>query len=380
MRAPSWPSVSPLVGDSVLAAVLAVGAQLELWLAGDGTPVLSAAAVLGTLPLTLRRRFPLGALVGVVASVAVLIVAGTDYLTTVQVLALMLATYSVALHASLARAVTGLVVADGLAVTSSLLGTEAPEVGDVAFPLILLSVPWLAGRALRLWHRRTAELQRLTEELAHEREERAALAVAAERARIARELHDVLMQTVHVIVIHAEAAEEALDHDPARARQPLHKIQQTGREALRETRRMLGLLHEPDEPLAPPPSTSDVASLVELTRSAGLDVSIRIDGTPRRLPPALELSVYRIVQQALTNTLTHAAARNAAVVLRYTADRLEVSVTDDGAGAAAPGGPGYGIAGMQERAAVFGGSLTAGPVAGGGFEVRASLPIERVPA
>jgi signal transduction histidine kinase len=380
VRALRW-SWRPGVADAAVALALALAGQLELWVSGDGTPFRAAVALVGTLPLAFRRRFPLGSLLGVMSAVVVMTAVGTDYFTFAGLLGMMLATYSVARYADLPRAVAGLVVADGAAVADSVVVATRPELGDIVFPLVLLSGPWLAGRALRLWQRRTAELQALTAELAAEREERAALAVAAERARIARELHDVLTSTVNVMVISAEAAEEALDHDPARVRAPLRTIQDTGREALRETRRMLGVLHATDGSLQPPPSTADVENLVELARSTGLAVSLRVEGEPRRLPTALELSVYRIVQQALTNTLTHAAARRAEVLLRYGPERLEIEVTDDGSGGdSGSGGTGHGIPGMRERAAVFGGSLTAGPAADGGFVVSARLPIERVPA
>ncbi len=364
--------------DGGVALVLAVLAQVELWADGPWTPFLAVIAVIGTAPLAFRRRFPLAVVLAVMTSVAALAARGTDYFTVAQLVAMMLAVYSVGAHAGLRRAAAGVAVAVGVGVGNSVLAADRPELGDVVFPAILLSVPWGAGRALRLWRRRTAELERLTEELAHEREERAALAVAAERARIARELHDVLTQAMNVIVLHAEGAEEALDHDPALARRPLRRIQDTGREALSETRRMLGVLHA-DEPLQPLPGTADLPALVDLVRSTGLDVRLRAEGAARPLPPVLELSVYRIVQQALTNTLAHAAARKVEIVLRYGADCLEVTVTDDGAGGV-PGSGGHGIAGMRERAAVFGGSLTAGPGPSGGFVVAARLPIARVPA
>ena len=379
MRAPSWPSVHPLVGDSLLAASLASAALLEVSLAPEGTPLLIAVALAGTAPLALRRRFPLGVVVAVMATVAVLTAAGTDFFSYAQLLAMLVATYTVAAHATAPRAWSGLAAAAAAGVSNSVAAADPVETGDVVFPLVLLSGPWLAGRALRLWRGRTAQLQRLTEELAHEREERAALAVAAERARIARELHDVLTQSMNVIVINAEGAQEALAHDPALASRPLAKIQDTGRAALRETRRMLDMLRGPEEAeaLSPLPGISDLTELVASLQGAGPDVTLRVEGAVRPLPPALDLSAYRIVQQALTNCLTHARAGTVEVVLRYAPDCVEIDVVDDGHGDGIPtAGSGYGVVGMRERAALFGGSLTAGPRSEGGFGVHARLPLD----
>ena len=315
-------------------------------------------------------------------ALAGLSLAGTDFFTYAQLLGMLVASYSVAAHATGDRAWIGLGVANAAGLANSLGAVADPVAGDVVFPIVLLSGPWLAGRALRLWRARTAQLQRLTEELAHEREERAALAVAAERARIARELHDVLTQSMNVIVINAEAAQEALAHDPALASRPLAKIQETGRAALRETRRMLDMLRTPDDdqPLTPLPGTADLTDLVEGLDGSGPEVRLRVEGSARPLPPALELSAYRIVQQALTNTLTHAGAAHVDVVLRHAPDCLEIDVVDDGQGdGAATAGSGYGLVGMRERAALFGGTLTAGPRRGGGFGVHARLPVDGAP-
>lgn len=373
---------TPAVVDGATAAVFVVAAQVELWAGGWWTPFLGAVALAQTAPLALRRRLPFGVALTVTGgAVLALIAVRTDLFAFAQVVAMMLATYSVAAYATVRRGWVGLLVADVAAVTDSVLAAAPPELGDVLFPLLLLTVPWLAGRALRLWRGRTAQLQRLTEELAAERQERAALAVTAERARIAREMHDVLTQGLNAIVIHAEGAEEALDQDPALARAPLRTIQRTGRTALRETRRMLGVLRSPSEPeaLGPPPGAVDLPTLVEQMATAGLPVRMRVEGTARPLSPALELSVYRIVQQALTNTLTHARASSVDVVLDYGPDCLEVGVVDDGLGErATTHGGGYGLVGMRERAALFGGSLEAGPRPGGGFEVRARLPLDGV--
>ena len=184
---------------------------------------------------------------------------------------------------------------------------------------------------------------------------------------------------MNVIVINAEGAQEALDHDPALAYRPLAKIQETGRSALRETRRMLGLLRAPEESdlLGPLPGMADLAELVEHVSGAGPAVRLQIEGEARLLSPALELSAYRIVQQALTNALTHARAGRVDVAVRYAPDCLEIDVADDGCGdGTSTAGSGFGIVGMRERAALFGGTLTAGPEPQGGFAVHARLPVD----
>jgi signal transduction histidine kinase len=377
MRAPSL-SVRPVVADGALAVALALLALLELWLHGRGTPLLVLVALAGTAPLAVRRRVPLAVVLVVFGAVVALTLAGTNFFSYAQLLGMLIATYTVAVHATAGRAWIALGVANTAGVTNSVASAPAVAAGDVVFPILLLTGPWLAGRALRLWRGRTAQLQALTEELAHEREERAALAVAAERARIARELHDVLAQSMNVIVINAEGAQEALDHDPALAFRPLGKIQETARTALRETRRMLDMLRTPEEEsLTPLPGTAELTDLVDGFRGSGPDVRLRIEGSARPLPPALELSAYRIVQQSLVNSLTHARAGQVDVVLRYGPDCLEIDVVDDGAGdGGSTAGNGYGLVGMRERAALFGGTLTAGPRPGGGFGVHARLPVD----
>jgi signal transduction histidine kinase len=367
--------------DGAVAAGLAVAAQAELWAGGWWTPFLGAVALAHTLPLALRRRFPFAVALAVTgAGVLALTALATDVFSFAQVVAFMLATYSAGAYATERRSWVALGVANASGVTNSVLAAERPEPGDVLFPVLLLTVPWLAGRALRLWRSRTAQLQRLTEDLAAEREARAALAVTAERARIAREMHDVLTQSLNTIVIHAEGAEEALYRDPALVRAPLATIQRTGRAALRETRRMLGVLRAPSEPetLEPLPAAGDLPALADEMSAAGLPVRLRFEGAPQPLPLALELSAYRIVQQALTNTVIHAGAARAEVVLRYAPDCLEIDVVDDGHGdGVQTAGSGYGLVGMRERAALFGGSLEAGPRVGGGFAVHARLPLDR---
>jgi signal transduction histidine kinase len=215
-----------------------------------------------------------------------------------------------------------------------------------------------------------------TEKALVEAEARAA--VAEERARIARELHDVVTHHVNLIVLQAMAASGMLDRDPDRVREPLRVIESSGREALTEMRRLLGVLRDDDaeRPLAPQPGVEDVDALVGSACTAGIDVGLAVSGTPRRLPAGLALTVYRIVQEALTNAARHAAGSRVGVSLRYEPDALDVAVVDDGGHPVeqAPGG-GRGLLGMRERVAVFAGTLETGPSPEGGFAVHARLPL-----
>jgi signal transduction histidine kinase len=203
-------------------------------------------------------------------------------------------------------------------------------------------------------------------------------AVADERSRIARELHDIISHTVSVIGLQAGAAERMLDRDPERARQPLQSIQERARESVLELRRLFGILRDGEEraELTPQPRLAQLGLLLEQVHAAGLDIDLHVEGVPRPLPPGVELSAYRIVQEALTNVLKHAQASRADVLLRYGDRALELEITDDGSGALANGG-GHGLIGMRERATLYGGTLTAGRQSNGGFVVTAQLPHER---
>jgi signal transduction histidine kinase len=215
-----------------------------------------------------------------------------------------------------------------------------------------------------------------TEKALVEAEARAA--VAEERARIARELHDVVTHHVNLVVLQAMAASGMLDRDPERVREPLQVIERSGREALTEMRRLLGVLREDDaeRPLRPQPGVEDVDTLVSSARDAGLSVGLAVSGTPRRLPAGLALTVYRIVQESLTNAARHAAGSRVGVSLRYEPDAVDVAVVDEGGRARddVPRG-GRGLLGMRERVAAFAGTLETGPAEGGGFAVHARLPV-----
>jgi MYXO-CTERM domain-containing protein len=213
-------------------------------------------------------------------------------------------------------------------------------------------------------------------------QEAARRAASDEKARIARELHDVIAHSVSVIVVQAAAAGDVFERHPDQARTALHSIEHTGREALRELRRLVGgvVSGEPRAPSEPLPGLARLDDLAEQVRATGLDVAVAVDGAPSEVPAGVDLSAYRIIQEALTNTLRHAQASVAEVTVRFHTDALEIDVVDDGRGAPRAGDrPGYGIIGMRERAAVLGGTLDAAPTAHGGFRVRARLPLDAAP-
>jgi signal transduction histidine kinase len=241
-------------------------------------------------------------------------------------------------------------------------------VEDAVFAMALAGGSWALGEAAR--NRGKAI------------EEEAKRAVGDEQARIARELHDVIAHTVSVIVVQAGAASDVFDTRPDQAKAALRSIEESGRDALRELRRLLAGESGGPDPAEPQPGLARLEELAEPLRVGGLDVTVRREGEPRELPAGVDLSAYRIVQEALTNTLRHARADHAQVTVRYGDGEVEVEVRDDGrgmTGADVNGVPGRGLVGMRERAALLGGTLEAGPLPGGGYRVRARLPLEVAP-
>jgi signal transduction histidine kinase len=260
---------------------------------------------------------------------------------------------------------------------TSLLAAAATLAGallshDIVHPastvarVVSVAVAWLLGdtlRARRAW-------------LDEEQEQHLRRATEAEQARIARELHDVIAHNVSVMVVQAAAANDVFDTHPEKARDALRSIEATGRSALTELRRLLGAVRSPLEAAyAPQPGLARLDGLVEGVRAAGLPVAVHVEGELADLPAGPDLSAYRIVQEALTNTLKHAEASRAEVDVRRTAEELELEIVDDGVGGGSGTGDGQGLIGMRERASLVGGEVDAGPLPGGGFRVRARLPL-----
>jgi signal transduction histidine kinase len=255
--------------------------------------------------------------------------------------------------------------------------------------LAVFAIAWVIGDNIRTRRAYLAELEARAARLEREREERDARAVIEERARIARELHDVIAHNVSVMVVQASAGDELFETDPARARESLRSVASTGRAALTELRRLLGVIRAEEEretgpSYAPQPGIAYLDDLVRQVQETGLAVELSVLGRPRALPEGVGLCAYRIVQEALTNTLKHAEATSAQVSVRYVEDALELQVLDDGRGASPANGDshaGHGLIGMRERVALFGGELTARPRgADQGYEVRARLPLDEARA
>src|ERR671937_2433814 len=249
-----------------------------------------------------------------------------------------------------------------------------PRASRGGAPPIPAIAAWLLGDNLRTRRAYLRELEARAERLEREQEESARRAAAEDHARIARELHDVLAHNVSVMVVQAAAADDVFETQPDRAREALRAIERTGRGALTELRRLLGSVRTTGTEFAPQPGLAGLGTLVEGVRAAGLPVTLHVEGELDDLPAGLDLSAYRIVQEALTNAIKHADASLAEVRVRRTADGVELEVVDDGVGPA-ENGRGQGLIGMRERASLLGGEVEAGPQPGGGFRVKATLPL-----
>jgi signal transduction histidine kinase len=373
-------------GDAALAGLLLALGMAEIWGAlpsrdGSGSPLwTSVAVVLCTVPLVLRRIRPLAVVAVLAGGMFVLYAAVPLYVLFYGTFVpIALAAFSVARHARGRGAYYGAAwLAVGVVgVTVFAQGQATP--GALAFNVGGLGLAWLAGRGLAVFEQRAAESRRRAVESEVAAATLAMSAVLEERTRIARELHDIVAHAVSLIVVQAGAAEAEVEENPAFARDALRAIRATGTGALAEMRRMVTILREADEPdlLTPQPGVDALPELVAQSRDSGLDATLTVDGPAGPLPTGLDLAVYRIVQEALSNVRRHAAASRAEVRLTYRPDRLCLEVVDDGVGtvggASAPGG--HGIVGMRERAALYGGRLETTGVPGSGFTVRAVLPL-----
>ena len=364
---------SPLVAglpatDVALAGVLLVVAVASAVSGNpyEGPPAVTVpTAVAMTGALAWRARAPLASLLVVMAasSVQTLLAVSPGSLWSFAVF--LVAAFSIASCAEEPRAWLG-----GGVLVGVLWLQELHEGGsDYLFIVVVFGGAWVLGRVVRGWRDRARHAEQ-------NQDARAEAAVADERARIARELHDIVAHAVSVIAIQSDAAEAALDHDPELARAPLRAIKSSAREALDEMRRLLTLLRPaPPGPLEPQPGLDALPALVESVRRAGLPVELSVEGARRHLPPGVDLAAYRILQEALTNVLKHAGPAPTRVTVGYGPGEVRVQVCN-GAGTApreAPPTGGRGLIGIRERASVVGGELDAAPY-DGGFRVRATLP------
>jgi signal transduction histidine kinase len=331
-----------------------------------------------TTPLLTRRRYPIGALVAVGVAIATGSFLDARLLTHPFISFL----FGLAICVLFGMRPTRLQSVGGLAFTIGVAGIVTAndprgKAGDFVWDVITFSIAWIIGFAVGGKFREVDEAREREERAEREREERARLAVADERARIARELHDVVGHSVSVMTVQASAVRRTLDADQGQEREALLVVEQTGREALAEMRRVVGVLRRPEEApaLAPQPSLEHLDRLVESAREAGLPVELHVEGEPVQLAAGLDLTAYRLVQEGLTNALKHARAQQAEVVVRYAGGHVEVTVSDDGPGGGDGDKGGHGLVGMRERISVYGGELEAGPRPEGGYRLSARLPI-----
>jgi signal transduction histidine kinase len=363
----------PEIVDAVTATALAALVAGEI-LASDVEGPLAALLPLGlltTLPIALRRRYPVA--VALVIAVGIVIL---DEVSRVQepqttLLPFLLAVYSAGAHAGRRPA--------PVALAGALAAIAVDEPGDLIVMGPLTVLTWLAGRLVRDWRRQATELAVLADDLRRERAATARLAVADERTRIARELHDVVGHSLSLLVLQAGAERLSLGSNREGTAEALGAIERSGRATLADLRRLVGVLRrEDDSPeLSPLPGLDALPALTEQVRAAGLGVELSVTGTPTPLPAGLDVSAYRIVQEALTNAVRHAAdATRALVRVGWSSRELCLEVSDDGRPVGGAGPDGHGLIGMRERVALFGGTLTAGPRPGGGWQVKARLPLE----
>jgi signal transduction histidine kinase len=348
-RIPGW------VYDLVVVLIVGATAFGQAFSQGTHLWLTIPLCAVGTVAIYRRRRYPLVVLAIETIVTAILISVGVDSLTP----AVIFAVVAVAARGPrrLSLQATGASVA-ALALPA-LLSNDA-NLGHLIAPAAFLCLGWMIGDSMNTRER--------------DREARLGRAASEERARIARELHDVVTHNVSVMVVQASAAGEIFDKDPERAREAIAAVEETGRRALNELRRLLGVVADDEAAVVPQPSLDRLGELVDRVRTAGLEVELIEEGTPGNVPEGVGLSAYRIVQESLTNTLKHAFASHVTVRVRHFGDAVEVEVTDDGVGAALHG-EGRGLIGMRERVAFYGGELDAGSRAGGGYGVRARIPV-----
>jgi signal transduction histidine kinase len=362
----SLPAVMPLIEESRRDA--------------DGWSI--ALILLMTLPIAFRRVAP--DVVMVTTGAATVAYYTLGYPDTLAAIGTLIALYSVAAHGNRRLAVQALIgTAIGLSI--SVLVAESGEFTPqiLVSNYIIYGTAWVIGDNMRTRRAYTQELEARAERLEGERETQSREAVIEERRRIAREMHDVVAHNVSVMVVQAGAARRIIESKPEQARDALSSIEMTGRQALTEMRRLTGVLRREGEAYkTPQPGLGYLEKLIEQTREAGLPVEVTIEGQPYELPQGADLSAFRIVQEALTNSLKHAGPSHASVCIKYSPNKLELRVTDNGRGAAERlsngSAGGHGLVGMRERVAMFGGDLKSGPLPGGGYEVQATLPLETV--
>jgi signal transduction histidine kinase len=326
------------------------------------------------VPYYFRRRGPLAVLL--ISELSVVVLTVRDYQTGAAPTVLLVGVYTLAAWCNGRERIIGVAaMLVGLTIVA-IDGIPGSNGADVVFNFVLYTAAYLFGSTVRNRRLYTQQLEERATALERERDEEAKRAVADERLRIAQELHDVVAHSMGVIAVQAGVGAHVIETDPVEAKKSLNAISHTSRTTLAEIRRMLGVLREDTgAEYAPAPGLADLDRLVREVAGAGLEVDVQRDGTRAELPPGVDFTAYRIVQEALTNVLKHAGRARATVVIGYEPSALRLEVTDDGRGVngrAIPGG--HGLIGMRERVSVYGGSFEAGPSTGGGFRVAVRLP------
>lgn len=370
----AWRRVSWQWWTDILLAIVVVGAVegVALW---NGPRLLVVVAVVAAVAIALRRRFPLAALALGLTDEVALMAAGYSSLSPEA--AVLVVLYTLAARGPSRRESVAAVLAITAQATLRVAVGHPDWVADLA---VFTAAFWAAGRAEHAARRQAERLQEIAARLARERDARARLAAIDERVRIARDLHDSVAHTVSVMVLQAGAAEQVLTMAPDKARAAASAVKAKGREALAELHALLGLLHDDEDvgPRAPQPSLTRLDTLIAHVVRTGLPVELHIHGEPTALPAGIDVSAYRIIQEALTNALKHAGPVRTTITLHYTPDALTVEILDDGDGAMRHpprDSAGHGLIGMRERVALYHGDLQAGPGADVGYVVRAQIPL-----
>jgi signal transduction histidine kinase len=387
------PRISARQADALLALGLSAALVLELSLGSNIAGPFWANYVCGlvvTVAVAWRRPWPVWALAAQMIAILVSTIGNGD-LTENPIspfLAVIVVMYGVGSYAPVGWSRFGVGIGLLGIVLIDLAGNSNDDVGSyVGTALLAIVLPWAAGRAAKEWAQRALELERVNAALKAEQEQRSLLAVADERSRIARELHDVVAHSISVMVVQAEGAKRMMDHDPRRAKSALEQIEGTGRAALVEMRRLLGVLRKEKDAeggvRTPQPGTQTLDMLVNRAQEAGLDVRVANEGKKKTLPAGVDVSVFRIIQEALTNSLKHAGPTRADVLLTYTEDNVEVEIVDAGIvngfspPTSDPDNPQHGLLGMKERVSLYGGEIVTGPCEDGrdGYRVWARIPL-----
>jgi signal transduction histidine kinase len=368
--------------DLAIGIAIAALTQLEIWLQdairGGDRVAIAATLLIATVALCWRRSAPLTCAATIGGALAIgAAITGADLSSAGWALALMVALYSAAAYCDTRRALLALLMlVAGLAARElrNLDNYSQDPMGNAFWWLLTFS--WFVVGLYVRSRRRASRLGRVAVQVEVDSAANARSAVVEERARIAQELHDVVAQDISAVLVQAEAAEELLNDHPDRARVSLQIIQRMSREALVEMRHLLGIMRDGDgeAPPTPQPTLDQIPALIERHQALGLPAELRVEGTPRPLPPGLEVSAYRVVQESLTNVRKHAGGAPARVSVTFDAVSLELEIADDGGDVVPGAGDGHGLLGMQERVRFFGGKFAAGSRPGGGFVVHASFP------